>query len=945
MATDSVVSTLHRTRELATKRPSENRHHCNIVLANACSISNKWGELGEVCHSARVDIAGITESWLSECFRSDAVQPSGYSCYRCDRQSQNGGGGVLLLVSLYLEHMEGTCLNTPNIQALECSIRNPTWNGSVILVYRSPSAVEAEDSLLLGWVKQVVKSAHGVVLMGDFNVPEVDWVYDVATPGSFGARLLDLAEELGLLQHVDQPTRFRHGQQPSLLDLIFTRYLAEVSNVTVDCPLGKSDHGLIRFQLGMSAALKERGLKRKFQSIKLEQLVSMAERMRWDISPLRSMGENWIHFKNNILEITDVVAPLRPTSKLRRKPWMKARALKALRKKRTAFNTYRSHPTHRNWRCYLHLRKSAASVLNDCREKYEERLAVNAKQNPKAFFKCVQSKKALRKETAVLTGDRGEEIVEDSQLAEEFARYFKRVLRIDRCSPLPEFGDRPVCTALEIGGIEREEVLDALKSLRADKSAGPDGLHPAVLKPIASTIAGPLAILFNQSLQSGEIVPDWREARVVPIHKSGPLNNKANYRPISLTSVILKTLERILRNRIAGYLVSNNLLCPQQHGFVKRRSCLTNLLSFLDEVTRKLDDGEIVEVCYFDFSKAFDSVNHRFLLHKLAGYGVPKTLCSWVRAFLWDRTFHVVVRDALSANVVVTSGVPQGSVLGPLLFVVYINDLAEKLSGKSFIYADDLKVVTTSPEMLARDLETVREWSHTWDLPLNNDKCAVLSSNTDTDEGDTPARVKSAKDLGVIVRNDFKSGDQCRAAANKAKRALFQIRGSVKSRKAKVLLPLYKAIVRPHLEYCVQAWAPDLKKDKALLERIQRLATRRIKECKGLEYPQRLQSLQLFSLERRRTRGDLIEIFKILKGYTGLNAGDLFEVTDVRRVRGHCLKLGKVRPRLNLRANAFALRSINHWNSLPGNVVEANSVVDFKKRLDAAWDSTFPNLH
>lgn len=199
-------------------------------------------------------------------------------------------------------------------------------------------------------------------------------------------------------------------------------------------------------------------------------------------------------------------------------------------------------------------------------------------------------------------------------------------------------------------------------------------------------------------------------------------------------------------------------------------------------------------------------------------------------------------------------------------------------------------------------------------------------------------------DLGVLVREDFRPSDQCRVAAQKARGQLFQMKAALSSRKAEVFVPLYKAVVRPHLEYCVQAWAPYLKKDIYCIERVQRLATRMVAGMRGKSYKERLETLGLFSMERRRLRGDLIETFKIMKGLTGLEMGNLFTRAPLESTRGHQMKLMKPRCRLNLRANFFTNRVIDVWNQLPSSLLDCSTVDGFKKQLDGIWIRLYPEV-
>jgi ribonuclease P/MRP protein subunit RPP40 len=243
-------------------------------------------------------------------------------------------------------------------------------------------------------------------------------------------------------------------------------------------------------------------------------------------------------------------------------------------------------------------------------------------------------------------------------------------------------------------------------------------------------------------------------------------------------------------------------------------------------------------------------------------------------------------------------------------------------------------------------MKSVQTWSMKWDLPLNISKCHILTetdeplSITETNISYNLKAVKKIRDLGVTVSADFKTTLQCQAAAQKARGELFRLRRALTNRTPEVFLPLYSAFVRPHLEYCVQAWSPYLRKDVQCLEKVQRLATRMISGCKGLSYDERLKKLDLFSLERRRVRGDLIEVFKIFKGISGLSVKDFFVTFDTGKVtRGHSMKVNKQFARLNIRANFFSHRVVNKWNKLPQEVVDSDTVKAFKVRLDRIWES------
>jgi len=462
-------------------------------------------------------------------------------------------------------------------------------------------------------------------------------------------------------------------------------------------------------------------------------------------------------------------------------------------------------------------------------------------------------------------------------------------------------------------------------------------------------IAKPLSMMFTSFFSVHQIPEVWSKSIVTPVFKTGSSCDPANYRPISLTCVACKLMERVIANQILSYLRTHNLISKHQHGFLSKHSTVSNLLESVNDWTLALNNSKGVAVAYVDYAKAFDVVSHSKLFLKLSAYGIKGDLIEWIRSFLSERTQCTRVNHECSNYAGIVSGVIQGSVLGPLLFLLYINDVTDIFgsgcTGK--LYADDIKLysILDNPpgySDLQAKLCDLQQWSDMWQLKISYKKCCVLHvGNQRTKPRDNLVlgdnvltQVDNVKDLGVTVDSHLKFDVHINQIVTRAHRLANLIHKCFVSKDPPTLVHAFTSYVRPLLEYASCVWSPYTVGLVNKVESVQRRFTKRFVCCYGLTYSQRLTKLGIERLELRRLHLDLVYVYKILFGMVETEVSAHF----VRRkldtgTRGHSLKLFAHHSRIDARKHFFCNRIVQCWNSLPATPTDFSSLTCFRRFL------------
>lgn len=883
----------------------------------------------------------LTETWLTDDIRDDEVlsELPNFQLYRNDRASTRGGG-VLIAV-----HEQLSCsvvhIKT-ELEMLWVLIKARPQSVVLGVCYRPPRA-SSNFSNQLNQAMCQLTSAHPnahVLLFGDFNFPQIEWrtsnVHSSTGVGEANA-FLDICLNFNMTQLVTEPTRVSQDTA-SVLDLILTNnpeslsrihYLPEISD-------HKTIHATFSFQplkretYKKTIHLYDRG---DYETIN-EALSAFFHTFQATLHQ-HTVDTNWTRFIGKLTELTDKFIPKVSFTSTCNKPWFTKNLKRLENKKKRLFRSAKRAGQPSVWDRYYEADRNYLLALRKAKNFfYNTDLPKLLQTNPRQFWKTL---KADKPRDTVLTLESGEAIT-DGECANLFNASFATVFTDEPSihSRIPSLGfncnhDMPAINFCANG------ILSIIEKMKLSSSAGMDGINSKILKNVKESASLFLALIFSQSLSSGIIPCDWKIGKVVPVFKSGDRNSPLNYRPISLTSVPCKIMEHVIYSHIMNFLDSNNFFHPSQHGFRKGLSCETQLAAFLHDIHTNLDVNVQTDAVFLDYAKAFDKVPHQRLFAKLSQLNLHPTVIKWIIEFLTNRSQRVAVNNHLSTAIPVTSGVPQGSVLGPLLFLIYINDLPLHVTSNIRMFADDCVVyrtiLNTSDQLtLENDLTNVSKWCTTWLMTLNVNKCKTMSFTRSNNPLMFPYTINSLpleltnsyKYLGVTVTSDLIWRTHVQNIISSSNKTLGFLKRHLKSAPMQVRLLAYTSLVRPKLEYASAIWDPHQAYLICALESVQNRAARFIHS--SYSYDISVTSLKLLSnlpsLALRRRISSLCLYHKFFHSSILHQPSYIKPATRISARTSHTQQVSLMRARTSTFLASFFSRTAKDWNDLPFSIVD-----------------------
>lgn len=912
----------------------------NIYVQNSRSIRGKLAEFTQGLLLHDYHVVAICENWLLDSVGDPEVADGRYDVHRRDRAVERAvarrgggaravGGGVMLLTRRELMARPlappappSAVYDAVHVVLPSCALGAPR-DLHVVCVYlpgAGPSHDEQVEHLTV-YMSEFIRNHPNAdyLLVGDFNFSDIEWNCDpdrlsrlpLSVSNAFQRSFLDALSSYGL----DQYNTISNGNS-RYLDLAFCTQ--EVISTRCTFPLTREDmphHPAIELELpNLILRNRLKDPKHRIYNFKKANYDAIRSRLRsldWQAKfGYKDVNDILSCFYYELQCIIEDEVPFSMSNGGSYPVWFSKPLIKIIKEKSKYHRLWKRYGNPLDYNSFCLLRRRQKEIQEECWKRYlkgcENAIAVD----PKRFWSYSNSIRRNRGIPAQVSfGDCLASSGPD--ICNAFSRFFLSVYTRS-LSPHQICHDSIASNFINVIGsisVTRSLVTKYLKRLDRNKGAGSDGIPSVFAKLCAEELASPLTLIFKRSVQDGIFPEKWKEAFVTPIHKSGSKQKVENYRPVSILSVFGKVFESIVYDQL--YPVAAAYIPSSQHGFMRKRSAVSNLAVFTDSVARHMDGGSQVDVVYTDYSKCFDRIDHGILINKLLGIGVHGDLLRWLISYLRNRLQAVRVGVYKSNFEVIPSGVPQGSHLGPLLFNIYLHDISACfMHAKVLMYADDKKIYMpihcpADCYRLQADLDRLSAYCVRNRLELNVDKCQTISFTRKRYSilhnynlnGVMIPRVYLVRDLGVMLDNKLLYISHFEYITQRAYRMLGFLHRSCKSfRKVESIKTLYFAYVRSIMEYASPIWSPSYVTHIARLESVQRCFVRRLSYRFGghVSYVERLTFFHMQSLEHRRLMSDMKLLFDVINAL--LDCPELTErigvcacTTRTRRMRSLCV--------------------------------------------------------
>ena len=849
-------------------------------------MRTKLNEFSLNVNCANYDIIIIVETWLFDNFSNSMLNLNNYHIYRTNRSIKGDkmGGGILISIN---KHFKSKIILSDNkIEHLFVSVHmhpTPYVISAVYIPPLSSTDIYAAHCKSLESIYEQYSNSK-FLICGDFNLPNLNWSSSLKNvfPHSLSlseSTVLNCYNFLNLEQIINIP-----NSRNVFLDLAFTNIASPILDLCSDPLLTTSSHHsafnitLKQYRYIVPSNSKIIYL---YMEADYESLNNYLNSVDWNLLINEVNINKAIEiFYNNLYTGINQFVPHRRIRENNQYPyWFTYEMINLVKMKKAAHIKFKNSGLKDDYVNFSNLRQKCKVLGNQLYQMHLAKVESKIITNPKYFWKYVRDANKREVLPSLMTYN-NMQAESCADIANLFSIFFSSVFNLQNPYSVNEHTAlNPDPSSAET--ISIQTIFDAINKLELSSSSGPDEVPNIILKKCIFSITKPLHALFNKSLSSGIFPEKWKSSYVTPLYKSGERHVINNYRGISIQSSIAKLFDQLVSKII--YDLSSRHVIDNQHGFIKGRSTVSNLMEFSEYIFNKLENHKQIECIYTDLSKAFDTVDHNELLKKLILFGIDSSLVRWISSYICGRKQIVKVGQSFSSPFAVTSGVPQGSHCGPILFLIFINDIKSWINTCKFLlYADDLKLywavdTITDCGAIQADLDALNEWCVNNKLIINVNKCQHITFTRCRDpikfsfniNNSQLVRVEFVKDLGVYFDSKLNFNLHVNYICSKTQRQWGFIWHIGKYFNQNCLKTLYVSLVRCHAEYVSSIWSPYTKKNMLSIDKIHNKFLRCIEYKMGIihtkgVYSDISQKLQIHSLSKRRIITDLCFLHKIL---------------------------------------------------------------------------------